>query len=186
MIKILEIPKNASRYALFLSQTLMCEQDVSVCFLRDPYIRFWSNVKTIVDEISLFGSYPPTGLPKRTTYEGMNVDVQKHINDCVATLGLSEMEFHLQTQSSYIGDQKFDEVIVIDNQLNEKLKQLAAKYQAKTIENFDFQFVMNDSPKELDEQALAYIQSTPEVKAKLDEFYAADFALLNNLQSLKK
>lgn len=186
MIRILEIPKNASRYASFLSQTLACEQDVSVCFLRNPYIRFWSNVKTIVDEISLFGSYPPTGLPKRTTYEGMNVDVQKHINDCVAVLGLPEMEFHLRTQSSYIGEQKFDEVIVIDNQLNEKLRQLAKKYNAKTIENFDFQFVINDSPKELDDQALAYIQSTPDVKARIDSYYADDFALLANLESLKK
>ena len=185
MITFLEIPKNASRYASLLSQTLMCDQNVSVCFLRDPYIRFWSNVKTIVDEISLFGSYPPTGLPKRTTYEGMNINVQKHIDDCLATLGLPDMEFHLKTQAEYIADQKFDEVIIVDDQLNEKLKELAAKYGAKTIENFEFQFVLNDSPKDRDQDAMNYIMS-PTVKQKLDSFYADDLAIFQNPERIKK
>ena len=185
MIKILEIPKNASRYASMLSNTLICEHDVSVCFLRDPYIRFWSNVKTIVDEISLFGSYPPTGLPKRTTYDGMDINVQKHINDCLATLGLLDMEFHLKTQAEYIADQKFDEVIIVDNALNENLKQLAAKYNVKTIENFEFQFVLNDSPKECDQDAMSYIMS-PSVKPQLDAFYVNDLALFANPERIKK
>lgn len=186
MINIFEIPKNASRYANLFKFSSRCNQDIEVVFLRDVYARFWSACKTIIPEISLFGDYPAKGDPKRTTYNGMNIDVGTEINKCIVMLGQSNLEAHLQTQSSFIGNLKFDEVVILDSNFVQNMQSIVSKYNVTLIPNFTLNLILNDSPKELDSQAIQYIQNTPNVKQTLDQFYANDFSLLSNPTSLLK
>ena len=58
MFKIFDIPKNAGSLSRYLNICLNSKENIDVVILRNPYERFWSATKTIVNEISLFGGYP--------------------------------------------------------------------------------------------------------------------------------
>lgn len=186
MIDFFEIPKNASRYVNTMRLMLSCDRPLSVVLVRDPYKRFWSAVKTFTDEISLYGSYPPNGTEPRTSYQGMTVDIPNVVQKALARLSESPLQIHLATQSSFIGNKKFDEVLTVDETLSAQMESLVKKYQMSVVSQDAVHYAINVSPHDLDNQALDYIQSTPEVKSKLDVFYAEDLALLTNLGSLKQ
>jgi hypothetical protein len=186
MIKFLEIPKNASRYSNMLNQLINTEEHIDVVFLRNPYERFWSSCKTIINDISFYGSYPPDGLPKITSYKDANIDIAKTINGALEMLDVKNLDIHLATQSSFIGDKKFDEVFMITEDLNNELATLQDKYNLTLVENFNFNFVINDSPHDIDAEALKYIKNTKVIKDKLDIFYKDDIALLMDINKIKK
>lgn len=186
MINFLEIPKNASRYASMLNHLINTTEHIDVVFLRDPYERFWSACKTIINDISFYGSYPPDGLQKVTSYKDANIDIAKAVQDSLDLLDVENLDTHLATQCSFIGDNKFDEVFMVTKDLNTELATLQNKYPITLTENFNFNFVINDSPHDIDAEALNYIKNTKSVKDRLDIFYKEDIALLLDINKIKK
>lgn len=186
MIKIFDIPKNAGSLSRYLNICLNSKEDIDVVILRNPYERFWSATKTVVNEISLFGGYPIDfeNTPIKT-YNGLNFTIENVISKSISMLDDSQIDVHLETQTNFIGDKKFDEVLFVED-LDTQLIQLIEKYDIQTIENFSVGKKINVSPKEKDEEAMNYIMNTSFVKSKLDEFYKNDFNLYNNPSSIKK
>lgn len=186
MLNIFEIPKNAGNFARFLNMSFVGDKSIDVIILRDPYERFWSATKTVVNEISIFGSFPfELGVNMRTTYEGLNFNVEDVINESLSMLEQSDFYVHLKPQMEFIGDQKFDEVIYFEN-LNTEIESIIEKYNVNTIENFSLGRKLTVSPKERDEEAMSYILNTSSVKNKLDDFYKSDFLIYNDPSSIKK
>jgi hypothetical protein len=185
MLKIFDIPKNAGSLARYLNVCLNSNKDIDVVILRNPYERFWSATKTIVDEISLFGGYP-IDFEKAPikTYNGLNFEIEDVIGKSLSMLDDSPIDGHLQTQTEFIGDRKFDEVLFVEN-LDTQIEELIEKYNIQTIENFLVGKKVNVSPKERDEEAIDYIMNTLSVKLKLDSFYKDDFILYNNPSLIK-
>lgn len=184
MITFYEIPKNASRYANLLTNSLKTNENVNVCFLRDPYQRFWDAVKTIIPSISFYGSYPPNGTKIITEYAPLNINYQDAISQALALLGQPQY-IHLATQSSFIGTQKFDEVFLVDENLIANCQSLVAKYNLTLIENFNINQFVNQSPTDIDTTVMSYINETPAIQQQLQTFYANDIALLENINSIK-
>jgi len=185
MITFFEIPKNASRYANVLTRSLITNDTVNVCFLRDPYERFWDAVKTIIPSISYYGSYPPNGTALIKEYAPLNINYQAAIEQALGMLGQSQW-IHLATQTSFIGDKKFNEVFMVDANLISNCESLVAKYNLTPIENFTFNQYVNQSPIDIDMTVMAYIKGTPTIQQQLANFYAVDFALLNDFSNIKK
>jgi hypothetical protein len=186
MFKIFDIPKNAGSLARYLNICLKSDKDIDAVILRNPYERFWSATKTVVDEISLFGGYPIDFTKKPIkSYKDLKFSIEDVINKSLTMLNNEIIDGHLQTQSEFIGDKKFHEILFVET-LDIELKQLIEKYEISTIENFTIGKKVNKSPKERDEEAIEYIMNTPSVKSKLDEFYKKDFELYNNPNSIKK
>ena len=186
MLNVFQIPKNAGNFARFLNFALRADRPLDIVILRNPYDRFWSATKTVVSEISLFGSFPfEEGINMRTTYEGLDFSVEDVIAKSLAMLDNTDYYVHLKPQSAHIGENKFDEVVYVES-LNSDIQGLIEKYNLKSIENFSMDRKLTVSPKERDEEAMTYIMNTPSVKNKLDEFYAADFALFNDPSSILK
>jgi hypothetical protein len=186
MIKFFEIPKNASRYANLLTFSLKSENDVTVCFLRDIYERFWDATKTIVPSISYYNGYPPTGLPKIENYSSLNIDYKTAISQALEMIN-DQQWIHFRTQSSFIGNKKFNEIFMVDDNLSANCESLVNKYNLETaVENFNFNQLINQSPKDLDITVMAYIKNTPSIQQQLATFYAQDIDLINNIESIKK
>ena len=186
MLKIFEIPKNAGNFARFLNASFIGNKSIDVVIIRQPYERFWSATKTIVNEISIFGSFPfESEVNMRTTYTGLNFSVEEVISKSLSMLDQSNLYVHLKPQIEFIGDKKFDEVIYFEN-LNTEIENLIEKYSITTIENFSLDRKLTVSPKERDNEAMEYILNTPLVKSKLDDFYSLDSMIYNNPSSLLK
>ena len=185
MIKFFEIPKNASRFGSLLTMSLRCDRDIIICFLRDPYERFWDACKTIVPSISYYNGYPPTGLPKITEYSPLNIDYQAAIAQALKMMNDPQW-IHFRTQSSFIGNRTFDEVFMVDANLSSNCAALMGKYDIQTaIENFTFDQLVNQSPTDLDKIVISYIKETPAIEQQLASFYAVDFALIGNISTIK-
>ena len=116
----------------------------------------------------------------------MTIDVASVINFCISMLSNPGLDTHLETQKNFIKDTKFDEILIVDQSLNDNLNALIKKYNGSWTGGFEPNVTPNNSPKELDAQALQYIQNTSNVKQALDQFYANDFLLLSNPNSLLK
>lgn len=186
MLKIFEIPKNAGNTARFLNSSFIGPKTIDVLIIRNPHERFWSATKTVINEISIFGSFPfEENISMRTSYVGLEFNVEDVINKSLTMLNNTDYYIHLKPQSEFIGDKKFDEIIYFEN-LNDEMEKLIEKYDVQTIENFSFGRKLTESPKERDEDAMNYILNTPSIKEKLDTFYKSDFILYNNTSSLKK
>lgn len=186
MLKIFEIPKNAGNFARHINTSFIGDGSIDVIILRDPYERFWSATKTVVNEISIFGSFPfESEIKMRTTYEGLNFNVEDVINQSLSMLDQSDFYIHLKPQMEFIGDKKFDEVIYFEN-LNVEIESLIEKYNVNTIENFSLGRKLTVSPKERDEEAMSYILNTPSVKNRLDDFYNSDFLIYDDPLPIKK
>jgi hypothetical protein len=186
MIKIFEIPKNAGNFVRFLNTSFLGNKTIDVVILREPYERFWSATKTVVNEISIFGSFPfESEINMRTTYVGLEFNIEDVINQSLSMLEECDFYIHLKPQTEFIKDKKFDEVVYFEN-LNTEIETLIEKYGVSTIENFSFGRKLTVSPKERDEEAMNYILNTPSVKNKLDQFYESDFIIYNNPTSLIK
>jgi hypothetical protein len=186
MLKIFEIPKNAGNFSRFLNSSFIEPKTINVLIIRNPYERFWSATKTVVNEISIFGSFPfEDNITMRTTYDGLEFSVEEVINKSLSMLEESDYYIHLKPQAEFIGENKFDEIVYFEN-LNEQMQELIEKYNVKTIENFFLGRKLTSSPKERDEEAITYILNTPLVKERLDEFYNYDFTLYNDISLLKK
>ena len=186
MLKIFEIPKNAGNTVRFLNTSFVGPKTIDVLIIRNPYERFWSATKTVVNEISIFGSFPfEDNINIRTTYNGLDFSVEEVINKSILMLDESDYYVHLKPQSEFIGNQKFDEIIDFEN-LNEEIERLIEKYNVKTIENFSLDRKLTVSPKERDEEAMNFILNTLSVKKILDEFYSSDLVIYNNPNLIKK
>jgi hypothetical protein len=186
MLKIFEIPKNAGNFSRFLNSSFIEPKKIDVLIIRNPYERFWSATKTVVNEISIFGSFPfDEEIKVRTTYNGLDFSVEDVINKSILMLDESDYYIHLKPQSEFIGNQKFDEIIDFEN-LNEEIERLIEKYNVRTIENFSLDRKLTVSPKERDEEAMNFILNTLSVKKILDEFYSSDLVIYNNPTHLKK
>jgi hypothetical protein len=186
MLKIFEIPKNAGNFSRFLNSSFIEPKTINVLIIRNPYERFWSATKTVVNEISIFGSFPfEDNITMRTTYDGLEFSVEEVINKSLSMLEESDYYIHLKPQAEFIGENKFDEVVYFEN-LNEQMQELIEKYNVKTIENFSLGRKLTISPKERDEEAMGYILNTQSVKERLNEFYNSDFTLYNDISLLKK
>lgn len=186
MLRIFEIPKNAGNFARYLNTSFVGPKTVDVLIIRNPYERFWSATKTVVNEISIFGSFPfGDEIKMRTTYIGLEFSMEDVISKSISMLDESNFYIHLKPQSEFIGDKKFDEIIYFEN-LNDEMEKLIEKYDVQTIENFSFGRKLTESPKERDEEAMSYILNTPSIKEKIDTFYRSDFILYNDTSSLKK
>jgi hypothetical protein len=186
MFKIFDIPKNAGSLARYLNVCLNSKENIDVVILRNPYERFWSATKTIINEISLFGGYP-IDFEKTPikTYNGLDFQIEDVIGKSLSMLDDSPIDGHLKTQKEFIGDIKFDEVLFVEN-LDIQLIELIDKYNIQTIENFSVGKKVNVSPKERDIEALNYIMNNSLIKSKLDEFYSDDFVIYNNPNLVKK
>lgn len=186
MIKIFDIPKNAGSLSRYLNICLNSNKDIDVVILRNPYERFWSATKTVVNEISLFGGYP-IDFQKQPikTYNGLDFKIEDVINKSLSMLDESPIDGHLQTQTEFIGVRKFDEVLFVEN-LDIQIEELIEKYNIQTIENFSFGKKINVSPKERNIEAFNYIMNNSSIKSKLDDFYIDDFVIYNNPNLLKK
>jgi hypothetical protein len=186
MLNIFEIPKNAGNFARFLNTSILGNKTVDVLILRNPYERFWSATKTVVDEISIFGSFPfESEMNMRTTYVGLEFNIEDVIGESLSMLEQSDFYIHLKPQTEFIGGKKFDEVIYFEN-LNTDIEGLIEKYSIPIIENFSLERKLTVSPKERDEEAMNYILNTPFIKNKLDDFYNSDLVVYNNPISLMK
>ena len=186
MIKIFEIPKNAGNFARLLNTSFIGDKSIDVVILREPYERFWSATKTVVNEISIFGSFPfESEINMRTSYVGLEFNIEDVINQSLSMLEECDFYIHLKPQTEFIGDKKFDEVVYFEN-LNTEIEGLIEKYGIPTIENFSLGRKLTVSPKERDEEAMNYILNTPSIKNKLDDFYNSDFIIYNNPTSLIK
>ncbi len=186
MLKIFEIPKNAGNFARFLNTSFIEDKTIDVVILREPYERFWSATKTVVNEISIFGSFPfESQINMRKTYVGLDFNVEDVINKSISMLEQSDFYVHLKPQTDFIGDKKFDEVVYFEN-LNTEIENLIEKYGVNTVQNFSFDRKLTVSPKERDEEAMNYIVNTQSIKDKLDEFYKDDFIIYNNPELIKK
>jgi len=186
MIKIFEIPKNAGNFARLLNTSFIGDKSIDVVILREPYERFWSATKTVVNEISIFGSFPfESEINMRTSYVGLEFNIEDVINQSLSMLEECDFFIHLKPQTEFIGDKKFDELVYFEN-LNTEIEELIKKYGVPTIENFSLGKKLTVSPKERDEEAMNYILNTPYVKNKLDEFYKGDFTIYNNPNLIKK
>ena len=115
----------------------------------------------------------------------MNFEIEDVIGKALSMLDDSPIDGHLQTQTKFIGDRKFDEVLFVEN-LDTQLIELIDKYNIQTIENFSVGKKVNVSPKERDIEALNYIMNNSLIKSKLDEFYSDDFVIYNNPNLVKK
>ena len=176
MITFLEIPKNAHSTASMLHTCFepQPEYSISVLILRDPLQRFWSAAKTIHPELSFYGDFPHTAdsykkAPKN--YKKVKVTCQEAIDLAKDRLGKKpDMTPHLETQISFIGDKKFQNIITVENMLAD-LKDLASQYGVTL--HADRVPTHNASVTDWDDEALEIIKNDKKIK----KFYAADIAL---------
>lgn len=189
-----EIPKNASRLIAFLgtAKHQVLGQGKEAVVIREPFSRFWSAVKTIDPEISFYGSYPPNNTELIESYSDLEIatDVVSAIDRGIESLNTDPLDIHLRTQSSFIAGKLFDYVWTHGETLLQQIKTSCEESNVSFCDGIDFDQwgfgFMNKSPHDKDQEAMEYIMNTPEVKQRLEEFYAEDFAIWNNPSALLK
>lgn len=175
MLKFFEIPKNAHNSVFFMQDFFTVSNDVDVLVLREPLKRFWSACKTNTAELSPFGNFPTytkedfTNRP--TTYEGLSLTPQQAIDAIKTRLDNNDLTLHLKTQTSYIGDKKFDHVIKVET-LRDDVDALLEQYGQPSITDEMWPHT-HSSVKEWDDAAMTIINADDDIRA----FYQADIDL---------
>lgn len=175
MIKFFEIPKNAHTSLFFMEQYFSVSGDIEILALRDPLKRFWSACKTCTPELSPFGNFPSWSPEDHknapTTYEGLDLTPQQVINNIKSKLQQNDLNVYLQTQVSYIGDNKFDHVIKVET-LRDDINALIKLYNQPEVKD-EVWHQVNVSVKEWDDAALEIINADDYIK----DFYKDDINL---------
>tara|TARA_Y100000004_G_C8896950_1_gene404589 strand:- start:101 stop:670 length:570 start_codon:yes stop_codon:yes gene_type:complete len=175
MLKFLEIPKNAHDSLFFIQDFFAVPEDVDVLVLREPLKRFWSACKTNTAELSPFGNFPSFSREdfanRPTTYSGLSLTVQQAIDAIKTRLDNDDLTDHLRTQTSYIGDKRFDHVIKVES-LRDDIDALLEQYEQPSITDEMWPHT-HSSVKDWDDAAMAIINADDDIRA----FYQADIDL---------